>query len=185
MRVLKENCNPHERPLDTIDCNNFPCPNWVYGDWGVCNSDCVQMRQVSCEDHTGNFMKDHSCDEKKKPAVIQRCTQCRHRPVVKENRRITNPVYVWKVGKWKQVSTLNFPTSFHIFIMLADTHTVQHGMRPGHETSTGLLSRHSDERHGGGQCMQPATQAEGHSAVRAVSMCARLDPKQLVASEFT
>ncbi|XP_049824532.1 A disintegrin and metalloproteinase with thrombospondin motifs 9 isoform X2 [Aethina tumida] len=104
VRVLKENCNPHERPLDTIDCNNFPCPNWVYGDWGVCNSDCVQMRQVSCEDHTGNFMKDHSCDEKKKPAVIQRCTQCRHRPVVKENRRITNPVYVWKVGKWKQCS---------------------------------------------------------------------------------
>ncbi|CAH0548960.1 unnamed protein product, partial [Brassicogethes aeneus] len=101
-KVQEEYCNNEEKPQSLAPCNTHPCPKWIFGGWSNCNSNCEQMRQVSCQNYTGIFVHDEHCDRVKKPDTVQKCKphQCSYLNEVQNRGEQSR--FKWKVGKWKQ-----------------------------------------------------------------------------------
>ncbi|RZC37361.1 A disintegrin and metalloproteinase with thrombospondin motifs 9-like, partial [Asbolus verrucosus] len=94
-------CAHHIVPYHTIECNAHPCPNWEYGGWSDCDSNCEKRRQVTCRNSTGSFVEDSQCDKETKPSVMAKCKQCPRF----SGDRFSSRRYRWTVGKWKRCST--------------------------------------------------------------------------------
>lgn len=43
-------CAPDERPTNITNCSQQRCPEWNYGAWGECTTECRRNRLVICQD---------------------------------------------------------------------------------------------------------------------------------------
>ncbi|XP_026471997.1 A disintegrin and metalloproteinase with thrombospondin motifs 9-like [Ctenocephalides felis] len=62
------------RPLNRESCEDPQCGKWIYGDWGQCQRDCMQRRQVVCQHKTTRMtLPDSECDPRQKMQATQFC----------------------------------------------------------------------------------------------------------------
>ncbi|XP_049282988.1 A disintegrin and metalloproteinase with thrombospondin motifs 9-like [Anopheles funestus] len=70
-QVLEDRYCPHPKPATQINCANFRCPTWTFGQWSKCNNECKRSRQVLCQDHRGN--ESNQCAKEMKPPDEESC----------------------------------------------------------------------------------------------------------------
>uniref|UniRef100_A0A1Y9IVM8 GON domain-containing protein n=1 Tax=Anopheles minimus TaxID=112268 RepID=A0A1Y9IVM8_9DIPT len=81
-QVLDDRYCPRPKPATQIDCANFRCPTWTFGQWSkvsledipnssTCNNECKRSRQVLCQDHRGN--ESNQCSKELKPPHGETC----------------------------------------------------------------------------------------------------------------
>ncbi|XP_053667050.1 A disintegrin and metalloproteinase with thrombospondin motifs 9 [Anopheles marshallii] len=97
-QVLEDRYCPHPKPPTQINCANFRCPIWTFGQWSKCNCKGKQHRTVKCFDELlnteSNRCPEHErphktiacpkppgCDSRSRPAVYRNCkdVQQKHR----------------------------------------------------------------------------------------------------------
>ncbi|XP_035895635.1 A disintegrin and metalloproteinase with thrombospondin motifs 9 isoform X4 [Anopheles stephensi] len=70
-QALEERYCPHPKPPTQINCANFRCPTWTFGQWSKCNHECKRSRQVLCQDHRGKA--SDQCSTEMKPPDVETC----------------------------------------------------------------------------------------------------------------
>ncbi|XP_052903499.1 A disintegrin and metalloproteinase with thrombospondin motifs 9 [Anopheles moucheti] len=70
-QVLEDRYCSHPKPPTQINCANFRCPTWNFGQWSKCNNECKRSRQVLCQDHRGN--ESDQCAKEMKPPDEESC----------------------------------------------------------------------------------------------------------------
>ncbi|ESN96178.1 hypothetical protein HELRODRAFT_163212 [Helobdella robusta] len=72
-----EYCSSSPKPLDIQSCNEIPCPQWVYGDWGPCEATCgpgvTQRRVRYCQFINGTIASSHYCPPSPASITVQQC----------------------------------------------------------------------------------------------------------------
>lgn len=101
---FEERCDQSNRPRTTAPCNEFRCPDWNYGDYSACDSNCFRHRQVICQDHNGKMISDDYCPSHKRPP---KKAACHHKCGGQGKSGDNNGVVLrakWKSGGWSAVS---------------------------------------------------------------------------------
>ncbi|KAL7038269.1 hypothetical protein ACKWTF_009531 [Chironomus riparius] len=75
-------CDQMQKPVNVTNCNEFRCPQWNWGKWGKCTNECKRERQVVCQDHRGNILKDQ-CPLEMEPHKSEACCHFRWRAIWK------------------------------------------------------------------------------------------------------
>ena len=63
-RVLSDSYCGGSKPQTKTDCNAFPAPTFVPGEWGECDAACddgLKQRDIFCVDHLGNKVDESEC----------------------------------------------------------------------------------------------------------------------------
>ncbi|XP_043929994.1 papilin isoform X2 [Protopterus annectens] len=72
-------CLPQPKPTTTQSCLVQECTQevgWHIGDWGLCSKSCgsgLRERQVICADNDRNFYGPENCNERDRPAIVEKC----------------------------------------------------------------------------------------------------------------
>ncbi|XP_031637497.1 A disintegrin and metalloproteinase with thrombospondin motifs 9 isoform X2 [Contarinia nasturtii] len=79
-QVIDDRYCVEEKPVNITNCAQQRCPKWRTGDWGQCNDNCKQYRQVVCQDdrHHANIT---NCPLNTRPQSIQECCQFKWRNI--------------------------------------------------------------------------------------------------------
>ncbi|XP_055309435.1 A disintegrin and metalloproteinase with thrombospondin motifs 9-like isoform X3 [Sitodiplosis mosellana] len=77
-QVVDDRYCVEEKPVNITNCAQQRCPKWRTGDWGQCNDNCKQYRQVICQDdrHHANIT---NCPLNTRPLSTQECCQFKWR----------------------------------------------------------------------------------------------------------
>ncbi|KAJ8984117.1 hypothetical protein NQ317_017326 [Molorchus minor] len=104
-------CDPNQKPTNTIQCNNKPCPKWKIGGWSPnCDTNCEKQRQVRCMDYTNSILEDNHCDISRRPEKSTKCklSECSHVtnmiPRTYFDSKEKGNRYRWKTSPWKQMA---------------------------------------------------------------------------------
>lgn len=83
-----------KKPTQQRPCTRELCSQWVPGDWGACDSQCLQHRSIQCM--KGMAVVDYNfCNHAKQPEQERDC---------QNPNCVSLPKYSWHIGQWSLCS---------------------------------------------------------------------------------